>query len=433
MFAAPLPIPAVSRPRRCPTRRRGRFFRQTESDTTMQFHFFRAGARLSLLIAAAAGLASCHKDQGQQTQRKSEVEVVVLHPRPAPLLTELPGRLSPYRVAEVRPQVSGVILKRLFTEGDLVKEGQQLYQIDPAPFEASLASARASLLKAQASVAVARATLERYRPLAAANAVSHQDLDNAVATLSQNEADVASAAAAVKTAEINLAFTKVLSPISGRTGRSSVTEGALVTEDQSSSLVTVTQLDPIYVDVTQPATAILRFKRELAGGQIKNLGNDQAPVRLTLEDGTPYDRQGKLQFSEVTVDQGTGSVTLRALFANSEGLLLPGMFVRAILEEGVRDGAILAPQQGVTHDARGKPTALVVDKEGKAELRELTAERAIGETWLVTHGLADGDRLIVKGLQMVRPGAPVSATEVELAADGSTHPLAAAANAVHSN
>jgi membrane fusion protein (multidrug efflux system) len=381
--------------------------------------------RVSASLLVLAALAGCDKpqNQAQQARPPANVETVTLHPQPVSLTTELPGRLSPFRVAEVRPQVNGVILKRLFTEGDTVKEGQQLYQIDPAPYEASLASAKASLLKAQASTAVAQATVDRYRPLAAANAVSHQDLDNAVATLKQGQADIASAEAAVKTAEINLAYTKVLSPITGRTGRSLVTEGALVTANQTNSLATITQLDPIYVDVTQPSSAILRFRRELASGQIKSAGDNQAAVKLSLEDGSTYDQDGKLQFSEVTVDQGTGSVTLRALFPNPQGVLLPGMFVEATLEEGVRQNGILAPQQGVTHDQKGAPTALVVAQDGKVELRSLATERAVGENWLVTKGLGDGDRLIVKGLQGAKPGAPVNVKEVALAPDGSTRPI----------
>ena len=385
------------------------------------------GSILLLMLAlSGCGKEDDHKQAGGPPP-KPEVEIVVLHPQSVNLTTELPGRASPFRVADVRPQVSGVILKRLFVEGDAVKEGQQLYQIDPAPYEATLASAQASLLKAQASTAAAQSTVDRYRPLAVANAVSHQDLDNAVATLRQGQADIATAQAAIKTAEINLAYTKVLSPISGRTGRSAVTEGALVTADQTTVLATVTQLDPIYVDVTQPSSAILRFRRELAAGQIKSAGDNQAAVKLALEDGSTYDQDGKLQFSEVTVDQGTGSVTLRALFPNAQGVLLPGMFVEATLEEGVRQSGILAPQQGVTHDQRGDPTALVVDKDGKAELRNLVTERAVGENWLVTKGLSDGDKLIVKGLQSTKPGAPVNAKEVALAADGSTKPLNATA------
>jgi len=390
---------------------------------------------LILLIFLAGVLAGCGQKEAQGqvgSPPKPEIEVVVLHSQPVSLTTELPGRTTAFRVANVRPQVSGVILKRLFTEGDEVKEGQQLYQIDPAYYQASLASAQASLLHAEASVAVAQATVDRFRPLVSAAAVSRQDLDNAVATLKQGQADVASAQAAIKTAEINLTYTKVVSPISGRSGRSSITEGALVTANQTASLVTVTQLDPIYVDVTQPSSTILRLRRELAAGQIKSAGDNKAVVELTLEDGTSYEQQGKLQFSEVTVDQGTGSVTLRALFPNDQGVLLPGMFVRATLEEGIRQDGILAPQQGVTHNERGEPTALVVGQDGKVELRVLTTDRAIGEKWLVTKGLNDGDRLIVKGLQMVRPGAQVAAREVALSADGRTQPAVKAADSAAS-
>jgi membrane fusion protein (multidrug efflux system) len=326
--------------------------------------------------------------------------VVVLHAQPVKLITELPGRTSPYRTAEVRPQVKGIIVRRLFTEGDTVRDGQQLYQIDPSPYEASLASAQAALMHAEASVKTAQSVLSRYRPLAAAYAVSRQDLDNAVGMLEQNQADVASAKATIKSAAINLAYTKVVSPITGRTSRSSVTEGALVTADQSTSLVTVTQLDPIYVDVTQPSATLLRLKREAASGQLKTAGDNKVPVKLILEDGSIYDQAGTLQFSEVTVDQGTGAVTLRAVFPNEAGLLLPGMFVREQLQEGIRENGILAPQQGVTHNAKGDPTALVVDADNKVQSRTLTTGRAIGDFWLVTKGLDDGDKLIVNGVQI---------------------------------
>jgi membrane fusion protein (multidrug efflux system) len=368
------------------------------------------------MTIAPLAMTGC-KEQKQQAAGpppKPSVDVVTLHARPVALTTDLPGRTSPFRTAEVRPQVNGLILKRLFTEGDVVQAGQQLYQINPAPYEASLASAQAQLLKAQASVRTAQSTVSRYRPLAAAEAVSRLDLDNAIGTLQQNQADVASAQAAIKTAQINVAYTKVVSPITGRTSRSSVTEGALVTADQTTSLVTVTQLNPIYVDVTQPSTTILRLKREVASGQIKTGGDNQIAVKLMLEDGSSYDQPGRLQFSEVTVDQGTGAVTLRAIFPNDAGLLLPGMFVRERLQEGVRQNAILAPQQGVTHNQKGEPTALVVAADGKAQLRVLTTDRAIGDYWLVTKGLQDGDRVIVKGLQMVQPGMQVTANEVKL-------------------
>jgi membrane fusion protein (multidrug efflux system) len=324
------------------------------------------------------------------------------------LTTELPGRVSAYRIAEVRPQVNGVILKRLFKEGDLVAAGQQLYQIDPAAYEATLASARASLAHARASVTAAKLTAERYQALSEARAVSRQDYDNAVATLLQDEADVASGEAAVRAAEINLAYTKVYSPISGRTGRSSVTEGALVTANQATTLLSVTQLDPVYVDLTQPSTTIVRLKRELAAGQIRRVDGNQAPAQLLLEDGSHYERSGTLEFSEVTVDQGTGSVTLRAIFPNPQDVLLPGMFVRATIEEGVREGAILAPQQGITHAPNGSATALVVGADDKVEKRSVELDRAIGDRWVVTKGLAAGDRLIVGGLQSVKPGVQVA-------------------------
>ncbi|MGB8842667.1 MAG: efflux RND transporter periplasmic adaptor subunit [Aliidongia sp.] len=382
---------------------------------------------LIAMLAAGCDKKDEHKQAGPPP--KPAVEFVVLHAQPVSLTTELPGRTTPFRVAEIRPQVGGILQKRLFTEGSAVKEGQLLYQIDPASYQAALASAEASLQHAEASVAAAQATVDRYRPLAAAAAVSRQDLDNAVATLKQNQADVASAQAAIKTAQVNLSYTKIVSPISGRSGRSSVTEGALVTADQPTSLATVTQLDPIYVDITQPSTTLLRLRRELAAGRLKSAGADQAVVRLTLEDGTVYDQPGRLQFSEVTVDQGTGSVTLRALFPNSQGVLLPGMFVRATLEEGIQPNGILAPQQGVTHNERGEPTALVVDADGKAALRVLTTDRAVGDKWLVSQGLNEGDRLIVKGLQMVHPGAEVAPQEVTLAPDGRTAPVVKAADA----
>jgi membrane fusion protein, multidrug efflux system len=371
------------------------------------------------MAAIGLSLAGC-KDKPAQAAApppRPSVDVVTLHAQPVTLTTELPGRTSPYRTAEVRPQVSGIILKRLFTEGDAVQAGQQLYQIDPAPYEASLASAQASLLHAQASVKTAQSVVSRFRPLAAAFAVSRQDLDNAVGTLEQNEADVASARAAIKTAEINLAYTKVLSPITGRTGRSSVTEGALVTAEQATSLVTITQLDPIYVDVTQPSTTMLRLKREVASGQMQTAGDNQVPVRLLLEDGSRYDQSGTLQFSEVTVDPGTGAVTLRAVFSNKAGLLMPGMFVREQLREGIRQDGILAPQQGVTHNVRGEATALVVGADGKVQSRILTTDRAIGNDWLVTKGLDAGDKLIVRGVQMVQPGVEVTANEVKLDSD----------------
>jgi membrane fusion protein, multidrug efflux system len=374
----------------------------------------------SLLLGATSVLASACAPHTKAPPPKPAVTVVDLRATAVSLTTELPGRVSAFKIAEVRPQVNGVVLKRLFKEGDLVGAGQQLYQIDPAPYQAALASARATLAHAHASVTAARLITQRYQALSEVHAVSRQDYDNAVATLEQDEADVASGAAAVRAAEINLAYTKVYSPISGRTGRSSVTEGALVTANQATSLLTVTQLDPVYVDLTQPSTTLVRLKRELAAGQIRRVDGNQAPAQLLLEDGSHYEHSGTLEFSEVTVDQGTGSVTLRAIFRNSQGLLLPGMFVRATIEEGVREGAILAPQQGITHAPDGTATAVIVGANDRVEKRSVELDRALGDQWVVTRGLAAGDRLIVTGQQRVKPGIQVTVREQVAAAGGAT-------------
>jgi membrane fusion protein, multidrug efflux system len=368
-----------------------------------------------VVVCAGAALIGCQGDAAP-VQRTVEVGVVTVKPRPVTITTELPGRTSSYRVAEVRPQVSGVLLKRLFIEGGAVKAGQPLYQIDPAPFQASYDSAKATLEHAQAELTTARLLEERYRPLVGVNAVSRQTYDNAVASELQAQADVASAKAAVETARINLAYTHVLSPISGRTSRSSVTEGALVTANQTTALVTVTQLDPIYVDVTQPATVLLRLQRELEAGQLVNRGANAAAVGLKLEDGSEYVREGTLQFSEVTVDQSTGSVTLRAEFPNPSHLLLPGMFVRARIQEGVRQQALLVPERGVTHDQRGEPVVLIVGDGNKVERRTLQTDRVVGDQWLVVAGLKSGDRVVVSGVQMAHPGEEVTPVETGQAA-----------------
>jgi membrane fusion protein, multidrug efflux system len=331
------------------------------------------------------------------------VKVVTLQPQPVSLTTQLPGRTVAYRVAEIRPQVSGLIQKRMFVEGSDVKAGQQLYQIDPAPYEAAYESAAAL-------AASAKSQAERFKPLAQVNAVSKQDYDNAVATAAQNKA-------AADTARINLIYTKLLSPISGRIGRSSVTEGALVTANQTTALATVQQLDPIYVDVTQPSAVLLRLKRELAAGQLVAASSTEAEVKLTLEDGSNYGPRGKLQFVEVSVDESTGSVTLRALFPNPDKLLLPGMFVHEQIQEGRRNDALLVPQLAVTHNQKGEPTALVVGPDNKVELRTLTTERALGDKWLVTAGLKAGERVIVEGIQFAKPGAPVKPEEIAAAAE----------------
>jgi membrane fusion protein (multidrug efflux system) len=372
----------------------------------------------SLVLLSAALLAGCQQKPGGAggpggygAMPPAEVGIVTVEPQPVTLTTELPGRTSPYRIAEVRPQVNGVLLKRLFVEGADVREGQQLYQIDPAPYQASLDSAKAQLAKANAELASAKALSDRYQLLASSNAVSKQDTDNAEASTLQAQADVASANAAIETAQINLTYTKVLSPISGRTGRS-LTEGALVTANQTTSLVTVQQLNPIYVDIPQSTALLLRLRRELSSGQIKASGEQTAAVTLILEDGSQYEETGQLQFSEATVDQATGSVIIRAVFPNPETLLLPGMFVTARLQEGVAQNGILVPQQGVTHDPKGNATVLLVTSDDKVEMRPITTDRAVGDKWLVSDGLQPGDRVIVEGVQKAMPGATVHPVEI---------------------
>ena len=358
----------------------------------------RAGLNGALILALGL-LVACgaKKNQGPQAPAPVAVKVTTLTPQTVSLTTDLPGRTVAYKVAEIRPQVSGVIQKRMFVEGSDVKEGQQLYQIDPALYQAAYDSAKAT---AESS----RQTVERYKPLTEVNAVSKQDYDNAVAAAAQNKA-------AAETARINLVYTRLLAPISGRIGRSAVTEGALVTANQTTALATVQQLDPIYVDVTQPSAVLLRLKRELAAGELVRTGGNEAEVHLILEDGSHYKLPGKLQFAEVQVDQTTGSVTLRALFPNPDKLLLPGMFVREQIEEGRRTNALLVPQVAVTHNQKGDPTALLVNADNKVELRSLVTERAIGDKWLVTDGLKSGDRVIVEGLQYAKPGATVKPEE----------------------
>jgi RND family efflux transporter MFP subunit len=358
----------------------------------------RATFTIMFAVIAAMTLIGCgHKPAAQSTPAAPKVSVVTLKTQSVPFITELPGRVAAVRVAEVRPQVNGIILKRMFTEGSEVNVGQQLYLIDPAPYEASYHSA-------EAAVASAHALAERYKPLAEAHAVSKQDYDNAKAADQQ-------AQAALETARINLRYTKVFSPISGRIGRSSVTEGALVTANQPAALATVQQLDHVFVDVTQPSGTLLRLKREAATGRLHQNAAGQTPVTLQLEDGSDYGQSGALQFSEVTVDESTGSVTLRASFPNPDRVLLPGMFVHERIEEGVRENALLVPQQGVSHNPKGEPTALLVGSDNTVELRVLEADRAVGDQWLVTSGLQAGDRIVVEGLQFARPGGKVEPEE----------------------
>lgn len=348
-------------------------------------------------VALASLLSGCKKEEAAPAAPPPQVGVVTLQTQTFTLTSDLPGRTSAYRIAEVRPQVNGIILKRLFKEGGDVKEGQQLYQIDPSIYEATLKSAEANLRST-------KSISDRYQQLVNEQAVSRQEYDTAVANRLQSEA-------ALQQAQINVRYTKVYAPLSGRIGRSSVTEGALVSNGQTEAMAVIQQLDPIYVDVTQSSVELLQLRRELESGRLQKAGDNAAKVKLTLEDGSQYKQEGKLEFSEVSVDQTTGSVTLRAVFPNPDHTLLPGMFVHAQLQAGVNSAAILAPQQGVTRDLKGTPTALVVGADNKVELRQLKASRTVGNQWLIEDGLKAGDRLITEGLQFVKPGIEVKPTD----------------------
>ena len=350
---------------------------------------------VSAIAVAMLSLTGCQESSAPQTQQTPQVGVVTLEAKPFALTSEVPGRTSAYRIAEVRPQVNGIIQKRLFTEGSEVKAGQQLYQIDPATYQAAFKSAQATQLSA-------KSLADRYKLLVADKAVSQQAYDEARAAALQAEA-------ALEQARIDLRYTKVMAPISGRIGRSAVTEGALVSNGQANAMATIQQLDPIYVDVTQSSKELLRLRRDLAEGRLQKASDSAAKVALKLEDGSHYAHEGTLEFSEVAVDESTGSVTLRAVFPNPDHLLLPGMFVHAELVSGVKQNAILAPQQGVTRNQRGEPTAMVVGADNKVELRVLKADRTAGSAWLVEEGLNAGDRLITEGLQFVQPGVEVKA------------------------
>ncbi|EAS4272348.1 TPA: multidrug efflux RND transporter periplasmic adaptor subunit AcrA [Salmonella enterica subsp. enterica serovar Mgulani] len=365
-----------------------------------------------LMLSGSLALTGCDDKQDQQGgQQMPEVGVVTLKTEPLQITTELPGRTVAYRIAEVRPQVSGIILKRNFVEGSDIEAGVSLYQIDPATYQATYDSAKGDLAKAQAAANIAELTVKRYQKLLGTQYISKQEYDQALADAQQATAAVVAAKAAVETARINLAYTKVTSPISGRIGKSSITEGALVQNGQASALATVQQLDPIYVDVTQSSNDFLRLKQELANGSLKQ-ENGKAKVDLVTSDGIKFPQSGTLEFSDVTVDQTTGSITLRAIFPNPDHTLLPGMFVRARLQEGTKPTALLVPQQGVTRTPRGDATVLVVGADNKVETRQIVASQAIGDKWLVTDGLKAGDRVVVSGLQKVRPGAQVKVQEI---------------------
>lgn len=379
----------------------------------------------SLVLMALFGslvLTGCGRSQQPPPAPVPEVSTVTVQPQELVLTTELPGRTSPYLVAEIRPQVNGIIQKRLFTEGSDVEAGQVLYQIDPAPFRAALDSARASLAKSEANLPVARLKYERYKGLLAEKAVSQQDYDDREAALKQAEADIEYCKAAVETARINLDYTRVAAPISGRIGKSNVTDGALVTAYQPLALATIQQLDPIYVDVPQCTADLLRLRRRLEANGLHQNGTNQNTIKLMLEDGTTYPLEGALQFRDITVDPSTGSVVLRTVFPNPDGVLLPGMFVQAVVKEGTNARAILIPQQAVSRDPKGNPITLIVDDEGKIQQRRLALDRAIVDKWLVSSGLEPGDRVVVEGMQRVRPGTSVKVIPFEAARKAEAEP-----------
>lgn len=376
---------------------------------------------LALLVGACSDKAPPAAPKGP-----AEVGVVTLRPERQTVTTELPGRTSAYLIAEIRPQVGGIVQQRLFTEGAQVKAGQPLYQIDAAGYEVALASAQASLAKAQASVGTAEVNARRNAELVKIDAVSRQVYDDSQAALVQARSDLAVASAAVDNARINLGYTRIKAPIAGRTATSTVTPGALVTANQATVLTTISQLDPLYVDVTQSSTEVLRLKSDVAGGRIQKGGRGEAPITLLLEDGTRYPHPGKLQFAGVSVNPGTGAVTLRAVVPNPDGLLMPGMYVRAVLETGINEQALLVPQQGVNRDTAGNASVLLVNAEGKIERRKIAVDTAVGNRWQVSSGLAAGDRVVVDGFQRIKPGDAVKATEVAPKPMASTAPASAA-------
>jgi membrane fusion protein (multidrug efflux system) len=384
--------------------------------------------KVKLIIAMLLGgliLVGCKHKQPPPSVIP-EVAIVTVSPERVVLTTELPGRTFAYLVAEIRPQVNGIIQKRLFEEGSDVRAGKVLYEIDPAPYQAAYDNAVAALAKSKANLPPIRLKAERYKELIALKAISQQDFDNADAALKQAEADIELSKAAVESARINLAYTRITAPITGRIGKSNVTVGALVTAggatQQPTALTTIQQLDPIYVDVPQSTTDLLRLRRRVEEGHLDHNGKDQSKVRLILDDGTTYPLEGTLKFRDVTVDSTTGSVTLRVIVPNPKSLLLPGMFLRAVVQEGINNEGILIPQQAVSRDPMGNPVTLIVDGEGKVAERTLTLDRAIGDRWLVTSGLAPGERVIVEGGQKVRPGAAVKVVPFQAGGTSSAAP-----------
>ncbi|GAQ28441.1 efflux RND transporter periplasmic adaptor subunit [Ralstonia insidiosa] len=385
------------------------------------------------LVAAAAlvtVLAACGKDKPvPHASGPVEVGVVTVAAQNLPVAVELPGRVNPVRVAQVRARAAGIVLKKQFVEGSEVKAGQSLFQIDPAPLQATLDSARAAAAKAQATLAQAALQEARYRDLVPINAVSKQDYDNAVIAVKQSEADLASARAAVRTAELNLGNTKVNSPIDGRIGAAQVTEGALVGQGDATLMATVTQLDPIYVDVTQASTQILALRRAMQAGQLQGVDGKAAQVHLVLDDGTVYPLPGTFKFSDITVDQTTGSVSLRAEFPNPNKDLLPGMFVRARLDQATQQNALTVPQAALSRDAAGNATVMIVNAQNKVEARPVKATTAVGSVWVIDSGLTAGDKVIVNGLQKVKPGGDVTTVAADAPATQPATPDAASAPA----
>ncbi len=367
--------------------------------------------RLALVVCAIA-LASCSRP-GPPAPSVREVGFVTVAAENVTLTTDLSGRTTPYAIAEVRPQVSGIIRQRLFKEGGPVKAGEPLYQIDPAPYVAARDQAKAELVSSEAALAAAMAKGARSKKLIESQAISQQDADDIIAAERQAEASVQQANASLKTAEINLGYTRILAPIAGNIGRSTVTPGALVTTNQADPLTKIWRLDPIYVDITESATRIMQLRRAMQTGSVTPASAD---MTITLDDGSAYPHPGRVEFSETAVDQATGSVTIRATVPNPEGLLLPGMFVRVKVAQGVKPDGILVPQQGVSRDAAGAATALVVGAGDKVEPRKIVADRSIGDQWLVTAGLMPGDRLIVEGTDRVKPGQAVKPVPVTLTA-----------------
>jgi membrane fusion protein (multidrug efflux system) len=379
----------------------------------------------SRLVALATGILLLQACGGRPPPQHgmAEVGVVTIQPQPVTLQTELPGRTTPFAVSDVRPQIGGIIQSRLFVEGADVKAGQVLYQVDPSTYRAAYDLAAATLASARANLVTATDKAQRYGDLVKIDGVSQQDYDDAKAAFVEAGAAVQQDEANLRSARINLGYTRIIAPISGRIGRSMFTKGALVTPGQTDALTTVQTLDPIYVDISQSTSELLKLRRNLDQGALTTGGPASTEVSLKLEDGSDYPLKGKLQFTDVTVDQTTGAVTLRAIFPNPKGVLLPGMFVRAVVAEGDKSQAILAPQQGVTRDEAGRPVAMIVDATGHAQTRVLTTADAIGDKWLVLDGLKPGDRVIVEGLQKVKPGDKVHAVPA-----GSPPPAASGPN-----